>query len=92
MDESEYSHKIENYKKMSRKYKTQSFIIKRKAHPKNASRWIFNETPASLILKQSIVNSKKEEEGAPKEKIISKKKYRINKNVINIYKSMGINK
>ena len=92
LDENEYSHNIENFKKRSRKHKAQSFRIKRKAHTKIVSRCILNETPASLISNQSIINSKKEEEGAPKEAIFSKKNYRVSKDVINIYKSMGINK
>ena len=91
-DENEYSHNFENIKKMSRKHKAQSFKIKRKAYPKNTSRCILNENPASLVSNQSIVNSKNIEEGAPKETIFSQKNYRISKDVINIYKSMCKNK
>ena len=91
-DENPYTESIEKYKKMSRKHKAQSFKIKRKTQTKTHSKIILNETPVALISNQSIVNSKKEGEGTPKETIFSKKNYGVSKDVINIYKSMGKNK
>jgi hypothetical protein len=91
-EENQYTQSVEIYKKISRKHKTQSFKIKRKTHLKNRSSICLNETPVPLISNQSIVNSKKEGQGTPKEAIVKKKSYRVSEDVINIYKSMDKNK